>query len=128
MMDIAAKESTKAPQGVPSFAYRNVVPAPEVTTQQLLLLPPPPPITPLDVLREALLKHFAGRSITLHEMRLEFDRMNERYVDRNYKDVLLDLEAKETITVNPPASARPSRNGKPTFGEQVRVTFPRRSD
>ncbi len=46
------------------------------------------------------------------------------YIKRNYKDVLLKLEAAGTVGTKPPADERPQKKGQVTFGDSVLVTFP----
>lgn len=129
MKDIMAAESTDALQGVPNFAFRPVLSLPpEPEAQQLAMFPVPQPPQPLDVLQERLMHHFAGRTLAVKQLRDEFDRVDDRYLERNYREALLRLEAAGRIKVDPAVPARRTRNGAPTLAEWVRVTFPPRSD
>jgi hypothetical protein len=49
------------------------------------------------------------------------------YISTNYKDALNDLEEAGLIRADPPAAKRQKRNGKPTFGDGTKVTFPPRN-
>jgi three-Cys-motif partner protein len=116
MKDIMAKESSSDVQGVPSFEY---TPA---TVRQTLLFEYS---RPLEDLEELLLTEFAG---TTHTMREIFEQHNigRRFVSRNYKDALISLEQQGKITTNPPANQRRQQKGIPTFGDNVKVTFPQK--
>jgi three-Cys-motif partner protein len=114
MKDIMAKESSSDIQGVPSFEYNPA------TLRQTLLYDYSRPIEDLE---EMLLAEFAGKTQTMKEI---FERHNvgKRFVSRNYKDALLHLERQGKILTNPSAESRPPRKGIPTFGDNVKVTFP----
>lgn len=51
-----------------------------------------------------------------------------RNIKSNYKSVLSKLEAKGMIVAQPKADTRRKRNGGPTFGDSVVVTFPQRGN
>lgn len=110
MKDIMAKESTDLEQGVPSFEYN-----PASQRQPLLF----EYSRPLDDLAEILLTNFAGRTVTMKQI---YDQHNvgTSYISRNYKDILIKLEASKKIQTDPPANKR--RKG--TFADTVKVTFP----
>jgi hypothetical protein len=110
MKDIMAKESSTHDQGVPSFEYS---PADEKFPTLFALT------RPLDDLQEMLLERFAGQTLRMVEV---FERHNTGtpYIKKNYKDVLLQLEAKKAI------ATEPSQRRKNTFADDVRVTFPQR--
>lgn len=114
MKDIMAEESTDSGQGVPSFEYN-----PWATDQQPLLFEYS---RPLDDLAEMLLTDFADRTVTMKQI---FDQHNvgTPYIEKNYKDVLADLEIAGKIQAEPPASKRQKRKGKVTFGPKIKVTF-----
>lgn len=118
MKEIMAKESTESDQGVPSFEYN-----PASRLQPLLF-----ELTrPLDDLSEMLLEIFAGRTMTMKQI---FDRHNvgTNYILRNYRDILIKLEAEGKIQTNPSADVRPKRKGDVTFAEKVKVTFPPKNE
>lgn len=110
MKEIMAKESSVADQGVPSFAYS---PADERTPLLFSLA------RPLDALEGMLLERFAGRSLRMIDI-YHAHHVSFRYIKRNYKEALLNLEAAGRIT------AHPSKRRAGTFGDEVRVTFPER--
>ena len=116
MKEIMAAESSEFDQGVPSFAYSNSLS--EYETPLLFSLD-----RPLEHLADDLVTCFAGRTLTMLEV---FERHNigKRFVLRNYKAALMQLEAEEKIATNPPAHKRPKRKGQPTFGDNVIVIFP----
>lgn len=111
MKEIMAEESTDSEQGVPSFEYN-----PWATDQQPLLFQYS---RPLDDLAGMLLADFAGNALTMKQI---FDQHNvgTPYISRNYKDILIKLEADGEIQTNPPSDKR--RKG--TFGDKVKVMFP----
>jgi three-Cys-motif partner protein len=119
MKRIMAEESTDSEQGVPSFEYN-----PWATDQQPLLFEYS---RPLDDLAGMLLTDFAGRTMTMKQI---FDQHNvgTSYIEKNYKDVLANLEIEGKIRAEPPASTRPKRKGKVTFADKVKVTFPPKTE
>lgn len=114
MKDIMAMESSTDDQGVPSLTY-----SPADASMPLLFSLQ----RPMDQLKGLLLKDFAGQELTVEEI-YESHSIDTRYVLKNYKDVLIELEAEDKIITAPPAAERPKRKGKPTFANRVRVTFP----
>ncbi|MEZ4393755.1 MAG: three-Cys-motif partner protein TcmP [Polyangiales bacterium] len=117
MKDIMAKESSLLDQGVPSFSY---CPADERFPLLFLLN------RPLDALGPMLCDEYAGRSLTVGQLFMEHN-VGRPYILRNYQEVLRDLEARGVVTIDPPASQRPSRKGVLTLAEKCRVSFPRGS-
>lgn len=111
MKEIMAEESTDSEQGVPSFEYN-----PWATHQQPLLFEYS---RPLNDLGEILLTDFAGKTMTRKQI---YDRHNvgTRYIDKNYREILIKLETDGKIRTDPPADER--RRG--TFADHVKVTFP----
>ncbi len=49
------------------------------------------------------------------------------YIARNYKDALIRLESQNRVKTVPPATERRKIKGQTTFGDKVKVTFPRKS-
>ncbi|WP_414472782.1 three-Cys-motif partner protein TcmP [Microvirga sp. M2] len=117
MKDIMARESSTEDQGVPSFAYSPA----DARCPLLFSLN-----QPLEGLADDLTVRFAGRTMT---MRAVYDEhhVNRPFVAKNYKRVLGEMEAAGRIIADPPAAKRKPRAGQPTFGDNVRVTFPRRN-
>jgi three-Cys-motif partner protein len=113
MKDIMAGASSTEDQGVPSFEYS---PADERCPLLFSLS------RPLEALGDDLLAKFNGRTMTMAEI-YHAHHVGTRYVARNYKRVLIDLEATGAISVDPPAEKRPMRKGERTFADRVRVTF-----
>jgi hypothetical protein len=107
-----AKESSKTEQGVASFSYCIA----DKTMPVLFELG-----RPLDELEGMLLKHFAGRKLSMKSI-FEEHNIGRPYIGRNYKDALLSLERKGEIV------ADPKRRPMGTFGEQVVVTFSTKPD
>jgi hypothetical protein len=80
---------------------------------------------PLDDLLKMLLRDFAGHTLTVREV-YECHSVGKRYVLKNYKGALRQLEAAGEVEANPPAAERPMRKGERTFADSVLVTFPKR--
>ncbi len=116
MKEIMAKESSIKEQGVPSFEY-----SPASSRQPMLF----ELARPLDALVGMLLNDFAGQQLTMKQI-YERHSVGKPYIARNYKDVLIQLEAEGKIKADPPANKRKKRDGKATFADHVVVTFPPR--
>lgn len=111
MKGIMARESSSAPQGVATFEYN----AADKRMPLLFELR-----RPIDELSGMLLADFSGQTISFQKL-YEKHSIGKPYIERNYKDVLLQLEADGKIVSNPPANQR--RAG--TFSDKVVVTFPK---
>lgn len=118
MKEIMAAESSEFDQGVPSFAYSRSLS--EVETPLLFSLD-----RPLELLSEDLLKFFEGQTLTMKQA-FETHHVGTRYVERNYKSALNQLESEDKIVTDPPAAKRPKRYGERTFGPNVKIIFPLR--
>lgn len=113
MKGIMAKQSTVSDQGVPSFCYN-----PADRRFPLLF-----ELTrPLDDLLKMLLRDFAGKTFTVRQV-YERHSVGKRYVLKNYKDALRQLEVAGEIEADPPAAERPMRKGERTIADSVVVTF-----
>lgn len=66
-----------------------------------------------------LLEELSGQTMTMNEV-FEAHHVGRRFVKRNYKDVLKQLEADGEIDTDPPAEDRK----KNTFADHVEVRFP----
>jgi hypothetical protein len=110
MKEIMAKESSLHEQGVPSFHY-----SPADKRFPLLF----ELNRPLDDLEELLLTKFAGQTLTMNEI-YEAHHVGRRFIKKNYKDVLKQMEAKKLI------SCEPAKRKIDTFADSVKVTFPAR--
>ncbi len=113
MKEIMARESSQRDQGVGSFEY-----SPASTKYPTLF-----ELTrPLDDLEEMLYTGFAGQTLSMLNV---YDRHNvgRPYVKANYKSALIRMEAAGSIKAEPPVEKRPKKIGKPTFGDDVIVTF-----
>lgn len=110
MKGIMAKESSTHDEGVPSFEYSPA----DASTPLLFSLS-----RPLDHLADDLLETFAGRTLKMKTI-YEEHHVDTPFIGRNYKDVLLKLEASGKIT------CEPSVRRKNTFGDDVLVTFPKK--
>ncbi|HET9803062.1 MAG TPA: hypothetical protein VFP96_07495, partial [Candidatus Acidoferrum sp.] len=109
--EIMANESSEQNQGVPSFAYS------EASRRWRLLFEL---YRPLDDLEELLLQEFAGQRLTMSQV-YERHNLGRPYIKKNYKQILLQMEANHKIRAVPEAKDR--RKG--TFGDDVVVIFPR---
>lgn len=116
MKQIMAKESSISEQGVASFTY---CPADERMPLLFELS------RPLEDLQTLLLGKFAGQTLAMIQI-YERHHVDTRYIKKNYKDALTNLEAANEILVRPPANERPTRKGKITFADHVTVQFPKR--
>lgn len=113
MKGVMARESSSSDQGVPSFEY-----SPASVRQPLLF----ELSKPLDELEGMLLKDFTGQTLTFREI-YKRHNVDRPYIERNYKDALLKLEAAGAISTAPSVSKR----SKGTFGPKVTVKFPKES-
>ncbi len=111
MKSIMAKESSKRDQGVPFFEYS---PADNRFPTLFELT------APLDELEDRLLDYFAGKSLTMKDVYLKHN-VGRPYIEKNYKDALRNLEARDAIKCEPPAAKR--RPG--TIGPATVVPFPK---
>ncbi len=118
MKEIMAEYSSNKDQGVPSFEYN---PADERYALLFELT------SPLDELLRMLPEDFAGKTISMKQI-YEEHHVGKPYIKRNYKEVLVRLEKEGKIVASPPAEKRRRRNGKVTFGDSVKVTFPTPKD
>ncbi len=91
MKEIMARASSSSEQGVSSFHY---CPA-DKRQKRLFEL-----ARPLDDLADMLLTVFAGQTLTVDNIYHEHS-VGRRYIRRNYKNVLLQLEAEGKIKVSP---------------------------
>jgi hypothetical protein len=114
MKGIMSKESSSDSQGVSSFEYN-----PADKRQPLLF----DLSRPIDDLADMLLEAFAGQTLTMQEIYQQHN-VGTPYIARNYKEVLQKLELEGRIIANPSAATRK----KNTFGDQVLVTFPAKSE
>ena len=115
MKGIMARHSSTIEQGVASFDFNPVA---DLQFRFLFDLS-----RPLDELADKLLQHFAGKTLTMQEI-YQQHQVNTPYIPSNYKDALNLLEEKCQIICEPPADRRPVRQGKRTFADRVKVTFP----
>lgn len=110
MKDIMAKESSTEDQGVPSLTY-----SPADWSMPLLFSLQ----RPLDQLRAALLKDFAGQELSVAQI-YERHSVDTPYVLKNYKEILTALEVEGKVAVR---SLKGSRR-KGTFADHLLVRFP----
>jgi len=75
----------------------------------------------LEQLRTIILEKFEGHTISMREI-FEQTCVGTRYIGRNYKQVLLQLEDEGLIVTDPSKQERPPG----TFADHVKVTFPAR--
>ncbi len=115
MKDIMYRESEKSEDGVARFEYTPV------DDPQLSLLFPYSRST--DHLRRVLASKFAGRTVMVDDIIREH-HVGTPYVKKNYKAVLVKMEAAGEVTCAPPAGSRPKRNGTPTMADRTLVSFP----
>ena len=114
MKEIMAKESSKSEQGVPTFEYNPA----DAMYPVLFELS-----RPLDALANMLLDNFAGQRLTMKQVYSQH-HVGKRYIAKNYKDALKQLEAAGKIQTDPSAEHRRKRKGEVTFADRVMVKFP----
>ena len=112
MKSIMAKESSSVEQGVPSFEYSPV----DIKQPLLFEL-----TKPLDELGDMLLDEYAGEKIGMKELYKKHS-VGKRYIIRNYKDILIQLETAKKIKARPPSTKR----RKNTFSDNVIIYFPKK--
>lgn len=116
MKEIMAGESSEQEQGVPTFEYS---PASERFPLLFELS------RPLDDLEDMLLSDFDGQRLSMQAVYQQHS-VGRRYIKKNYKKALTNLEAARKISTEPPVDKRAKRDGLATFGDNVIITFPRR--
>jgi three-Cys-motif partner protein len=114
MKDIMAKESSSTEQGVPSFEYN-----PATINQPLLF----ELSRPLDELANMLMDEFAGQTLNREDI-YNKHHVGRRYIEKNYREVLLQLESQNKIITQPPANKRK----KGTLATTVSITFPSKEE
>lgn len=115
MKEIMYSESSSVDQGVASFAYS---PADEAATPLLFSL-----MRPLEGLSDRLSKDFAGRSLRVIDV-FRPHHADSRFILRNYKDALRDLESRGLVTCSRPADKRRKINGIVSLADDIVVSFP----
>jgi len=110
MKEIMARESSLHEQGVPSFQY-----SPADRRFPLLF----ELNRPLDDLEAMLKEQFAGQKLAMKSV-YERHNIGRRFIAKNYKEALKNLEEEKAITCDPPKSKR----RKDSFADNVKVTFP----
>ncbi|TPN70686.1 three-Cys-motif partner protein TcmP [Mesorhizobium sp. B1-1-1] len=112
MKGIMASASSKADQGVASFAY-----SPADSSMPLLF-----ELTrPLDDLEGLLKKEYAGRTVSMLDI-YESHSVGRPYLSKNYKDVLKKLEDAGDVSVVDP-DGKPRRSN--SFADRLMVSFPK---
>lgn len=110
MKEIMGKLSSKRQRGVPLFDY-NPIEGDDHGQQSLDL----DLNNPIEELKNLLLETFEGRILTRKEI-FETHHGETRFIERNYRIALMELEAEGNIQVSP--------HPKSSFGPNVIVTFP----
>jgi hypothetical protein len=128
MKQIMAKEGAWTLDGVPTFEHNPARERQKFQPAQLGLFAEPRSSQPLAQLKQGLMAHFADRIVPVQQIWEEYDRVDPRFIPRNYKDALLTLEAEGEVVMDPPAERRQTRLGKPTLADWVRVRFPKATD
>src|SRR6266705_492526 len=101
MKEIMASESSKSEQGVATFEY-----SPADVRQPLLF----ELSRPLDDLEDILLDDFTGQSITVENI-YQSHHVGRKYIEKNYKDAIRNLEAKKKIIADVPPEKRKRYKG-----------------
>lgn len=114
MKEIMAAESSTADYGVPSYIY---CPADAVKPPQLDLS------SPIRDLADQLARDYAGSRVRVEELITREDPKT-RFLKKNYRDAILQLEETGRLQAEPPAAKRPPKYGRPTCGPNVVLIFP----
>ena len=119
MKEIMYKESQDKTQGIAKFGYVRQVSAEKTPLLHLMN-------TPRSDFGKQLCIDYAGRSLSRKALREDYDKLHPRnlFVERNWRDVLSELEAEGKIGCVPPRKERRLQKGEVTFGENTVVTFP----
>ena len=119
MKEIMYKESQDKTQGVAKFGYVRQVSAEKTPLLHLMN-------TPLSDFGRQLCAGYAGRSLSRKALREDYDKFYPRnlFVDKNWRDVLSELEIEGKITCARPRHLRRVQKGEVTFSENTVVTFP----
>jgi len=112
MKQIMAKASSSEIQGVPSFEYNPAA----ARCRQLTIFDFE---KPLDKLQAKLLRKFSGQSLSMKQI-YERHHIGEKYIKKNYKDALINLENQGKIKTN--REQRKARKG--SFPDDMIVIFP----
>lgn len=116
MKQVMANESSSKVQGVASFEYN---PADDKFPRLFDLN------QPLDELGDMLMKAFAGQTIKMADVFVDHDYgYPYKYIRKNYKTVLNQLEDAGKITGDPPINRRRIQNGERTCADKTVFTFP----
>jgi three-Cys-motif partner protein len=115
MKDITGKASSSHEEGVPSFGFAP--PVSEELTPLLFEF-----ARPLEELGAMLMAEYAGQTITFKDLYREHN-VGRRYIKRNYRDALLELEEESKVAVTMDKK-RVKRGAKWTLPEHARITFP----
>ncbi|HNB72192.1 MAG TPA: hypothetical protein PLS70_13820 [Acidobacteriota bacterium] len=113
--EITAKVSSSQTQGVASFEFN-----PKAKKQRPLF----DLEQPLDDLGEELLKRFAGQTLTVEQIFNTHNILSNRFILKNYRDILKKLEEEGKVIADPPAERRRKRKGEVTLADQTKIIFP----
>jgi three-Cys-motif partner protein len=121
MKEIMYKESQDKTQGIAKFGYVRQISAEKTPLLHLMN-------TPRSNFGKQLCTDYAGRSHSRKALREDYDKFHPRnlFVDRNWRDVLSELETEGEVTCVPPRKERKVQKGEVTFGENTVVTFPQK--
>ncbi|HTY21788.1 MAG TPA: three-Cys-motif partner protein TcmP [Desulfomonilaceae bacterium] len=111
MKDIMAKLSLRKGQSIPSFQFGG----PQGPEQTNLFESG----ESLEQLRTMLLEKLAGQTRSMQDI-FEQTSVGTKYIKKNYKEVLLQLEHEGRVVTEPPKHER--RSG--TLADHVKITFP----
>lgn len=81
--------------------------------------------SPLDEVRQELLRTFAGRTLTFDEL-FAVESTRTTFTDTAYRNALLELEEEHRITMSPPSAQRRFQSGgeRRTLAGPTLITFP----
>lgn len=116
MKSIMAAESTWSDHGVPTYSHS---PADATRNPKLLLE------DPIVALADHLCRRYDGVQITVGQL-IAQEEPGSRFLEKNFREAVLMLEAEGKISASPKAADRRPRQGRPTCGPDVQLSFPKR--
>jgi three-Cys-motif partner protein len=115
MKTIMARESSRDTEDGPSMTFTQQPAEPTLFDRN-----------PHEVLGETLMKRFQSQTISLDNIYEEMGAETP-FTQPYFRRSLLLLEQKQEIEVDPPATSRPSPNGKQSMSGSTMITFPERT-
>jgi len=74
-------------------------------------------------LKKEIIDDFKGNTVSVDKILDHFNNKGSLFLDRNIKDMLIELEKENKVIVDPPREKRINKQGKVTLGDTRKVTF-----